>query len=108
LQPEAVPQFFATADAIAADLAAHPVGREELALVIEPLRQQIARASSSTAFFMSQVEGATQDAGRYNQVRGIMEDYTSVTPAQLQQLAQRWLVKERAWRLAVVPEVKAK
>ncbi len=104
LQPEMVPQFFATADRIAADLAAKPIGADELGLVIEPLRQQITRASSSTAFFMSQVEGATQDAGRYNQVRGILDDYTKVTPDQLQHLAQVWLVKDRAWRLAVLPQ----
>lgn len=106
LQPAMVPQFFATADAIAADLAARPVGMDELALVIEPLRQQIQRASSSTAFFMGQVEGATQDPARYNQVRGILDDYTKVTPEQLQQVAQRWLVKDRAWRMAVLPEGK--
>ena len=103
LQPDMVPQFFATADRIAADLAAKPVSADELALVIEPLRQQIQRASSSTAFFMGQVEGATQEPQRYNQVRGILEDYTKVTPEQLQQAAQRWLVPERAWRLAVLP-----
>lgn len=107
LQPEAVPLFFETADRIAADLAAKPVSADELALVIEPLRQQITRATTASAFFMGQVEGATQDAARYNLVRGIIDDYTRVTPAQLQALAQGWLAKDRAWRLAVLPEGKA-
>ena len=106
LQPDMVPQFFVTVDRITADLAAKPVSADELALVIEPLRQQIQRASSSTAFFMGQAEGATQEPERYNQVRGILDDYTKVTPEQLQQVAQRWLVKDRAWRLAVLPEGK--
>ena len=106
LQPDAVPQFFATVDRIAADLAATPVSADELALVVEPLRQQIQRGSSSTAFFMGQAEGATQEPARYNLVRGILDDYTKVTPQELQQAAQRWLVKEKAWRLAVLPEGK--
>ncbi len=106
MPPEAVPLFFETVDRIAADLAAKPVSADELALVIEPLRQQITRATTSSAFFMGQVEGATQDPARYNLVRGIIDDYTRVTPAQLQALAQGWLAKDRAWRLAVLPEGK--
>ncbi|WP_246027343.1 M16 family metallopeptidase [Novosphingobium umbonatum] len=108
MQPDMVPQFFATADAIAADLAAKPVGADELALVIEPLRQQIARASTATGFFMGLVEGGTQDSARYKLPRGLLEDYTKVTPEQLQALARHWLQADRAFRLQVLPEAKGK
>jgi len=108
LTPEMAPTFFATADKIAADLAAHPISKDELELVIEPLRQQIARATSSSAFFMGQVEGATAEPARYDQVRGMLDDYLRVTPRQLQELAATWLVKDKAWRMAVLPEPKAK
>ncbi|HWU01649.1 MAG TPA: insulinase family protein, partial [Novosphingobium sp.] len=107
LQPDAAGQFFTTADQIAADLAAKPVNADELARVIEPLRQQISRASSSTAFFMSQIEGATQDPRRYGTLRSLFADYTQITPQRLQQLAQTYLVKDKAWRVAVLPEAKA-
>ncbi|NBC35872.1 insulinase family protein [Novosphingobium sp. FSY-8] len=104
LQPDMVPQFFATADKIARDLAAQPLGPDEMARVMEPLRQQISRASSSTAFFMSQIEGATQERARYAKLRSLYPDYTQVSPQVLQQLAQRYLVAGRAWRLAVLPQ----
>jgi zinc protease len=104
--PQMVPLFFETVDKIAQDLATRKIPASELALVTEPLRQQVARASSSTAFFMSQIEGATQDPRRYNQVRGLMADYVNVKPEELQALAARWLTKDRAFRVAIMPERK--
>ena len=108
LQPEMVPLFFTTVDQIAADLAARPVGGDELARVIEPLRQQVTRASTSTAFFMQQVEGATLEPARYQAVRSLLVDYTEVTPEVLRQLAQRYLGTSSAWRLEVLPEARQK
>ena len=104
LQPDKVPDFFTTVDAIAADLAARPISADDLARVIEPLRQQIARATSGTAFFMGQVAGGTRDASRYAALRSLLADYTDVTPERLQQLAGQYLLPGRAWRLEVLPE----
>jgi len=105
--PEMVPAFFTAVDAITADLAAKPISSGELELVIEPLRQQINRASSSPAFFMDQVAGGTQEPARYTKLRSLMNDYTRVSPERLQQLAQTYLVAQRGWRLAVLPEAGA-
>lgn len=104
LQPQVVPEFYRIADEIAADLAATPPSAEELALVIEPLRQQITRASTSTAFFMYQLEGGTEDPSRFGAIRSILSDYTQVTPAELQALAGKYLVRGKSWRLAVIPQ----
>ncbi|MBC2667409.1 insulinase family protein [Novosphingobium flavum] len=103
LQPRDVPTFFATVDEIAADLVANPASADELARVTEPLRQQITRAATGTAFFMYQLEGATADPSRFGAIRTILQDYTVTTPAQMQDLARRYLVPNTAWRLAVVP-----
>jgi zinc protease len=54
------------------------------------------------------VEGGTQDSARYKLPRGLMEDYTKVTPEQLQALARHWLQSDRAFRLQVLPEAKGK
>ena len=104
LQPAVVPSFFATAQTIADDLAAHGPTPDELALVLEPMREQISRAASSTAFYMAQIEGATQDPARLAGERSFFDDYTKISPAELQALAQRYLVKDHGWRLAVLPE----
>ncbi|MBW8784389.1 MAG: insulinase family protein [Novosphingobium sp.] len=104
LTPQAVPSFFAAADQIAADLMARPPSADELARVTEPLRQQVTRASTSTAFFMYQVQGATQDPSKFAAVRTLLGDYTQTTPQHMQELARRYLVKDRSWRVAIIPE----
>jgi len=108
LEPSKVPVFFQTADDIAQDLIANPPTPDELARVVEPLRQQITRAASSSSFFMQQLEGATTDPSRLGSLRTVLTDYTETTPAAMQALAARYLGKEKSWRLEVVPEKDAK
>jgi zinc protease len=74
--------------------------------VLEPLRQQITRATTSSAFFMNQLEGATTDPSRFAAVRTILIDYTQTTPEAMQALARKYLDPQKSWRLAVVPEGK--
>ncbi|WP_298196049.1 pitrilysin family protein [Novosphingobium sp.] len=104
LQPRDVPVFFQTADEIAADLVANPPTADELARVTEPLKQQVTRAATSSAFFMNLLEGATRDPTRFVGIRTIIPDYTVTTPAIMQELAKQFLVKDRAWRAQIVPQ----
>jgi zinc protease len=104
LTPRDVPVFYATADEIAADLAAHPPSADELARVVGPMTQQVNRALSSVAFFMSQLEGATSDPKRVSALSTVVTDYTQVTPAVMQALAEKYLVRDKSWRLAVIPQ----
>jgi zinc protease len=104
LDPKAVPVFFATADEIAADLAAKPPSADELARVTEPLRQQLTRATTSSAFFMYLLEGASEDPRKVRAVRTLLTDYTMTTPAAMQALAQKYLQRGKSWRVAVIPQ----
>ncbi|MEN9717397.1 MAG: hypothetical protein RIQ99_275, partial [Pseudomonadota bacterium] len=104
LSPKAVPTFFQTADEIAADLIAHAPTPDELDRVIEPLRQQLTRASSSSAFFMYHLEGASQDPRRFAAVRSLLADYTQTSSAALQELARKYLARTASWRIAVLPQ----
>ncbi|WP_159978471.1 MULTISPECIES: pitrilysin family protein [unclassified Novosphingobium] len=106
LDPKSLPIFFQTADEIAQNLINNPPTADELALVVEPLRQQVTRAASSTSFFMSQLEGATSDPARIGTVRSVLSDYTITTPQAMQALAARYLGKNNSWRLEVMPEGK--
>jgi len=104
LQPKSVPVFFATAEEIATDLATKPITAEELARVTEPLKQGLTRASSSSAFFMYLIEGATTDPTRYRSVRTLLSDYTVTTPEAMQALAAKYLAPGKSWRIAVIPQ----
>ena len=107
LRPQDVPLFFKLVEDVAADLVAHPPTPDELERVIEPLRQQVTRAASSTGYFMSELEGATGDPSRFTAIRSIMSDYTLVGPEQIQALAARYLAKGKSWHLAVLPQDEA-
>ncbi len=104
LDPKSVDIFYQTAEEIAQDLIANPPTADELDRVIEPLRQQVTRAASSTSFFMNQLEGATGDPSRFGTVRTILLDYTQTTPARMQALAAKYLGQGNSWRLEVIPQ----
>ena len=104
LQPKSVPIFFLTAEEIAGDLAAKPVSDDELNLVIEPLKQSLTRASSSSAFFMYLLEGATANPSKYRNVRSVLKDYTVTTPAEMQALALKYFAPGKSWRVAIIPQ----
>ncbi len=107
LETKFVPAFFTAADEIAADLSARPVSADELALVIEPLRQQVTRAATSSAYFMYQLEGATSDPRRYRAIRTLLPDLTVTTPEAMQILAAKYFQRQSSWRLAVLPQAAA-
>ena len=104
LEPSVIPVFFRTAQDIAGDLAKAPPSADELARVIEPLRQQVTRAATSSAFFMYQLEGATADPRRLDSVRSVLTDYTQTTPEKMQALAAKYLGNGKAWKLEVIPD----
>ncbi len=104
LEPEAAPAFFDATEKIAADLAANPVGEDELARVTEPLRQLISRASTGNMFWMYNLEGASFDPQRIALLRSLLNDYTQISPERIQELAARYLAARSGWRLAVMPQ----
>lgn len=104
MTPEAVPGFFATVEQIASDLAARPITADEIARVTEPLRQQLARAQTSSGFFMGQLEGATTDQSRIAAVRSLVPDFTEVLPGELQALAAKYFGPGKSARIAIIPQ----
>lgn len=97
LRPERIPYFFALVDEIANDLRANPISADELARQVEPIRQLLGRASTGNAFWMSQLEGYTRDPRRLAMMRSLGSDLLNVTPAELQALAQRYLIADKSW-----------
>ncbi|MCA1661082.1 MAG: insulinase family protein, partial [Novosphingobium sp.] len=108
LTPDAVAAFFSTADEIAADLVANPPTADELARITEPLKQLISRAATGNGFWLYQLEGAATYPSRLDEVRSILTDYSQTTPQAMQALAQRYLAKDRSWRLEVIPQALAR
>jgi zinc protease len=103
VKPDDVDRFFAFADDVATDLVANPVSADELQRAVEPMKQAIERAASGNTFWLSQLKGATYEPARFTALGRLYSDYSSVTPTRLQELAKRYFVKDKAWKLVVAP-----
>jgi zinc protease len=106
VRPADVDRFFAFASEIAADLAANPVSPDELQRAVEPIRQAVDRATSGNIFWMAQLKGATFESSRFAALGHLYSDYGNMTPARVQELAKRYFVADKAWKLVVSPPAK--
>lgn len=104
LAPKDIDRFYAIARDIAADLAAHPVGADELARSAGPIREQVARASTGNVYWMMLLEGATRDPRVVTNALTIEEDIAAVTAADVQRLARHYLLPDRQWSMAILPQ----
>jgi len=104
--PDKVDFFFELSRKIAADLVAKPVDADELNRALTPLKQQILRMSSGNMFWMRLVEGGTYDPARIAAVETLAQDYSRVSPADVQGLAMKYLRPDKDWTVKVVPEQK--
>ncbi|MEA3541027.1 MAG: insulinase family protein [Pseudomonadota bacterium] len=104
VRPDRVNYFYDVVKATADDLARNPVSADELQRAVAPMQQLLMRASTGNAFWMSQMEGATHDPRYVQAMQTMAKDMLSVTPAQLQALAAKYLVPGKSWSTVVLPE----
>jgi zinc protease len=104
LRPQDLPAFFAATDKIASDLASTPPTADEIARVTEPLKQYVTRVSTGNGFYLLHLGGAAFDPQAFADLRSILRDYSQTSPQKMQELARRYLVPGKAWRMEVVPE----
>ena len=77
---------------------------DELARVVEPVRQRIERASTGHTFWLNQLQGAAFDRNRAVYLQSLYRDYADATPQEVQALAQRYLVSRPGLRISVMPD----
>ncbi|WP_109808504.1 M16 family metallopeptidase [Sphingosinithalassobacter portus] len=105
--PDKTDVFFDVAREIAADLAANPIGYDEMRRAVVPLSQTILRRSTGNMFWMDLVEGGTTDPARYAAVDTLAPDYVRTTPQDLQALAVKYLDPAKDWTMVVLPQEQA-
>jgi zinc protease len=104
VQPKDTDRFFAFAKSVANDLAVTPVSPDELQRALAPMLQYVERATTGNLFWMNELEGATYNAARYQALGTLYSDYSKVTPQRLQELARKYLLDAKAWKMVVEPE----
>ena len=102
--PDKTAFFFTLAREIAADLAAHPVGDDELKRLLGPMKEAFLRASTGNLFWLRQLGGAAYDPARFAATQAIVGDLLGTTPASLQAVAAKYLRPDKDWTMAVVPK----
>jgi zinc protease len=104
LAPKDIDRFYAIARDIAADLVANPVGADELARAAGPIREQVVRASTGNVYWMYLLKGATRDPRIAAAAMAMEDDILAVGAADVQRLAARYLLPDRQWSLAILPQ----
>lgn len=104
VRPDRINYFYGVVKDTAADLAKTPVSDDELQRAVAPMRQLLVRAGTGNAFWMNQMEGATQDPRYVQAMQTMAQDMLNVTPAQLQALAAKYLVPGKSWSAVVLPQ----
>ena len=102
--PDKTKLFFTLSREIAADLVANPISDDELRRAKEPLEQLVLRAATSSAFWMMQFSGSSYDPRRVDAARAILDDYKTVTAADVQAMAAKYLRPDKDWTMEVVPK----
>ena len=108
VQPQDVDGTFAALDAIAADIVQHPPTADEFARALTPQIEATRRTLANNATWLSLLSGAQTDPRKVAYLRSVTGELQSITVADLAVVARKWLVKDKAWRMAVLPEGDAK
>ncbi|MBV9884108.1 MAG: insulinase family protein [Sphingomonadaceae bacterium] len=106
-RPEALAGFLRDAERIAADLRDRPIAADEMQRARLPLVEGLQRARNGNAWWLDSLEGIQTNRQVAPTIESQISDYDSLTPAELQEAARRYLVPGRAWKLIIVPETAA-
>ncbi len=102
--PDKAPAFFDAMARIAADLRDKPIGADELARALRPRVAGIEKARLGNDYWLEWLSGSAGDPRRLDLIRTTLPDYASLTAADVQAAARRWLRPETAWKLVIGPE----
>jgi zinc protease len=104
LNPQDVDAVYRSIDAIAADLAARPPSADEFARALGSRVEAVKRSQRLNAVWSAELGGAQTDPRRVAYLRNQLAELEAVTPADVQAAAAKWLVRDRSWRMTVLPE----
>ncbi len=107
MPPAAIPAFFQTARAIAADMAAKGVTPDELARAKSPRVADLGRSRLTNEYWLTALGDVQADPRRLDQIRGALPGYEKLTPADIQAAARGGFKAETAWTLEVTAEAPA-
>jgi zinc protease len=103
-KPDALPGFLRDAQAIAADLAAHPIEADEMERARRPLIDALTGQRAGNAWWLQSLDRIQTDPRVAQSIESSLADYGAISAAELQAAARRFLVPDKAWKLVIVPQ----
>ena len=100
--PEGLAPFFQTLDAIAAGLRDTPITEDELNRARLPEIERLRREQAGNAYWVGELTHVARDPTEVEQITSQIPDLETITPADIQAAARRYLVDEKAWRAQVI------
>lgn len=101
--PQNLPAFFKAGDDIARSLRETPISEDELKRAREPMIAALKRGRNDNAWWMGNLIYIVDRPNYMNDILTGISDLETVTPADIQKLAQQYLRTETAWRADVTP-----
>ncbi len=102
--PEIMDEVQTKIQEVATKLAKNPVPQGEIDRIVAPKIEQYRRAFASNVGYWVEYLSDAHDGGRgLEYIRSEGADYKSITPADIQAMAKKWLKPETAWKLKIVP-----
>ena len=104
IPPDKAQLFFDTVKEVTADLREHGPTADEFERARKPNLDGLARSTETNGYWMSALPGAQNDERRLKLIRDARPGLETVTPADVQRVARKYLTDERAWKLVVAPK----
>jgi len=102
--PERLDGFFRDVEEIAAQLRDTPISADELERARRPVIESLQRSRAGNEYWLGNLSGIQTEATRLPAIRSVVDDFSRITPTDIQAAARQYLVPERAWRARVIPE----
>jgi zinc protease len=104
--PEKLDGFLTDAARIAADLRDHPITTDELERARKPLIENLLRQQANNGWWLAELSDVQSKPQAADAIATMLGQYKSVTAADVQAAARRYLVDAASWKLEVVPAAK--
>jgi len=70
----------------------------------KPIIEGIRKSQQTNEYWLSSLSVAQRDPRELESIRVAISGFEAVTPAAVQQAAQKWLKDDNAWHLVILPE----
>ncbi|HEY0148307.1 MAG TPA: insulinase family protein [Allosphingosinicella sp.] len=103
IRPERAELFFRLARETVADLAAKPAAADEFERAINPAVSGLERRMKTNGYWLSAMEGWSNDKRLIDQTRTLLSDYKTMTAAEVRDAVARYVRDEGDWSILVLP-----